>query len=417
MLGGGGTAYAIFNLIVQLTALVLLAVHHDRVWHFVRHAPLGLRLLVGLSVILPLIQVVPLPPALWQSLPGRELVAETYMLAGLPAGQWMPVSVDVMRSFVAFCGTLAPAAVIAVGSTLRREELLPLCWVLPGAAIAAFLLGALQLSSAGAMGQIYEGRMEGNVLYATFANRNSTGLFFVLTAILVAALPLSANPQVLILRIGAFVALAAGVVLTQSRSSMALLLLAAAFAGARLLALRWPGLKIGWLAGAGALIAVILAVAVVTQSSGRMADSLDRFSDLSSDRPEMWEDGLYAAERYWPIGAGMGSFDEVFQIDESLEHVSPRRAGRAHNDYIELGIEAGLPGFAVLAGWLALIGWAVLRPGALAGEWRWMRAGAGLGLTCIAAQSVLDYPLRNQTLLCVAALLVVVLAYRERDVR
>ena len=44
----------------------------------------------------------------------------------------------------------------------------------------------------------------------------------------------------------------------------------------------------------------------------------------------------------------------------------------------------------------------------------WMRLGAGLGIACIAAQSVLDYPLRNQTLLCVAALLVVLLCEKRR---
>jgi len=410
-LGGGGLAYALNNLIVQLSALLIIAFHKDRAWQFFREAPLALRILVVLSVALPLVQIVPLPASLWHNMPGRDLVRQSFELAEIPAYSWFPLSVDTMRSVVAFCGTLAPAAIIVIGSTLERDELTQLGWALTVAALAAFLLGVVQLATAGNSGLIYDGRADGDVLYATFANRNSAGMFFVLAVIVQTALPIPRQPIAQMLRLGAFAILAVAVILTQSRSSMVLLLVAGAFAGARLLAMRWPGLKLGWLAGAGTLIAALLAVLAVTQSDGRMRASLDRFSDISTDRPAMWEDGLYAAGRYWPAGTGMGTFDEVFQIDESLEHISPRRAGRAHNDYIELGIEAGIYGLVLLAAWFVWIGWAALQ--SLPGEWRWMRAGAAIGLACIAAQSLLDYPLRNQTLLCVAALLVAILASRQ----
>ena len=60
------------------------------------------------------------------------------------------------------------------------------------------------------------------VLYAVFANRNSTALFFVLAIVLLRALPAATGPQRLWC-LGGGAALALGTVLTQSRSGMALL--------------------------------------------------------------------------------------------------------------------------------------------------------------------------------------------------
>ena len=102
----------------------------------------------------------------------------------------------------------------------------------------------------------------------------------------------------------------------------------------------------------------------------------------------------------------MGTFDEVFQVDESLEYVSSRTAGRAHMDYYELAIEAGAAGLLLAALWLVWTGfasWTALR------RLDWM-ALAGTGIViCIAAQSVLSFPLRNQTMLAIVALAITLL--------
>jgi hypothetical protein len=156
-----------------------------------------------------------------------------------------------------------------------------------------------------------------------------------------------------------------------------------------------------------ALVVAVVAIGVVL-SSGRGQASLSRFDDKDGMRAEMREDARYVAGRYWPVGAGMGTFDEVFQVDESLEYVSPRRAGRAHMDYLELAIEAGIAGALLAAGWLCwtlLGGWRALRrPGA------WPARAATFGILSIAAQSTLAFPLRSQAMLCVAAMAIVLIA-------
>jgi O-antigen ligase len=141
--------------------------------------------------------------------------------------------------------------------------------------------------------------------------------------------------------------------------------------------------------------------AVVITSPGRVSATLERFEAKDDPRRFIWDDATYSADRYWPVGAGMGTFDDIYQVDESLENLTKRRAGRAHNDYIELTIEAGAFGLALAAAWFVLIGWLSWR--ARLSSQRWTAWAGSTFLLAIALQSITDYPLRNQTILALAA--------------
>ena len=421
-LGGGGVGYGLRNLAIQLFAIAVLANNPALVARFMREAPRMLVLLVACSIALPLVQLVPLPPSIWQGLPERDLVIRSLALAGGAQELWYPLSLDRARTLVAFCGTLAPACIIVIGCALPTVEKLRLCRTLVVAALAAFLLGAAQLASANSFGILFPIEANTDVFYATFANRNSTGLFFALGALLCAVLA-SDSKRALLPAVGAGAFLALGTVLTQSRSSMALLSVVILFAAIVAISMasgtraKSRAAKSGtrWVAAVAlAVFALVMAAGAVSfMNGGRVATSAQRLVDTTTDRPEVWEDGIYAARQLWPAGSGMGTFDEVFQLYESLEYVSPKRAGRAHQDYIELAMEAGPAGLLILAGWLGWICWTTLRQ--FPTTRRWIALGAGSGLGMIALQSLLDYPLRNQTLLCVAALMVVLLARHRED--
>ena len=411
LIGGGGLAYGLRNLAIQLVALAILAANPSLIRSFIARAPRPLPILVACSLALPLVQLVPLPPGLWQALPGRGPVEESFAILGVEDA-WFPLSLDPMRSFVAFCGTLAPATIVIVASQLDTEERLRLVRTAILACALVFAIGAVQLTSANTLGLLYAERTQPDVLYATFPNRNSTAMLFVVALALLAGtgarLRLPGGRWTLA-ALAAFFVL--GAVLTQSRSGMALLVPVAAFAAWRGADERANGWRIVTLGG-------IVAVAVLgasLASGGRVSDSVERFSEGAADRPEMWEDSLYAARHYAPFGSGMGTFDEVFQLHESLEYVSPRKAGRAHSDWLEIAIEGGVVALALALGWLAWSGYAALK--APASQDRWMRRGAGVAIGCIALQSLLDYPLRNQSLLCMAALCVAVLAWQREAAR
>lgn len=415
--GGGGVGAPLFNLIVQLGALLVLAMQPRAVRAFAMETPRPLQLLLLLTLAIPLLQVVPLPPALWRSLPGRDLVSEVMLATGVTEPGWFPLSVHPVRTFIAFASLIAPATIIVIGSSLSEKHRTHLLIVFGALAGLCVLLGAAQASAQGEWFQIHAVRETTEVLTATFANRNSSGVFFVLALYALAALPWQNWPRSIVLPgIAGGGLLALATILTQSRSSMVLLFIPLALMGWRAFAVRIG--KNDGLSGAGgslAISAVLIALvfgtalALSTLAGGRTAGSFARFAETQTDRPAMWEDAFTAAAHYAPLGSGMGTFDDVFQIHESLENVSPRRAGRAHSDWIEIVIEAGYPALLLALAWL---GWGVRR-GFAAGCWSGRASAAGI--LCIALQSLVDYPLRTQTLLCIAAVFVVMLAPSGRE--
>lgn len=402
VLGGGGVAYGLSNLVVQLLALALLALYREHFFAFWRGAPLCLRALAAATISVPVAGLVTLPPTVWTGLPGRELAVEALELVG--GAGWRPFSLDPGRTLVAVLGLIVPLTVLALAWHVPRRDLVRLGWLVVALGFANFLIGVPQVLSNGSWGLLYPENPMPGVLFGSFANRNSTGLFLVACAILLALLPpLRPLPGIAWLKTAGGTVLAVGVVLTGSRSAMALGA-AALLAGLLgwLLSREWAALRPRTLVLGTAAVAAMGLTAIAVLPGSRAEVSLNRFARSNDARAFIWEDAVFSARRYWPLGAGMGTFDEVFQADESLENLTERRAGRAHNDYLEVAVEAGLPGLLVIAGWLALIGWH-----SFAARHRSERRIAWAGsavLLAIALQSLVDYPLRNQALLAVAAL-------------
>ena len=421
VLGGGGVGSALANLCVQLVALALLAGNLPAFVAFFRAAPKALAVLVTMTCALPLVQLIPLPPSMWTALPGRDLVRESLELAG--GAGWFPATVNRSATLVAFLSLVAPLVVLVIGWSLPPKAVEQARRAMIGLGIGCAGLGFFQVLGGGILVPYPENPMPG-VLFGTFGNRNSAGLFLVCCLLLLVSSPVWPRRRLALAMIfGAGLVLVLAVLLTQSRSSIGLLVLPAWLLAARLFAAlraRWTRQGEGQrertctILLPGLLLAIAtLGAATAILDSGRVQTSLSRFDDGDGARAGMRADAAVAARAFWPAGAGMGTFDDVFQAYESLENVSPRTAGRAHNDYLELAIEAGLPGL-VLAGlwaaWLAFVVALTLARRRVGRQDFWSGLGAGGALVGIALQSIIDYPLRNQTMLCLAAFAILLVA-------
>ncbi|MEL6487660.1 MAG: O-antigen ligase family protein [Pseudomonadota bacterium] len=413
--GGGGVRYGLANLIVQLTALGLVAIYRDAFLRFWRTAPRLLTILVGFSVAIPALHLVPLPADVWTALPGRGLAAEAR--AAVDARGWAPASLDRARTLVALTGLIVPLTVLCIGWTIKRERVFMLGWLIVAMGLVNVFVGVGQALSSDALTSFYPETPMAGVLFGTFANRNSTGVFLVCALTLACLLPpIKAHPLELPARLAVCALLLLAIVLTKSRTSLALaglplLLAAAGFAFDRIASSsskQGSGATRALQLGGGALVVVLAVVSLFAAAPGRLGDTLERFERDGSAREYIWEDSLYASQRYWPAGAGMGTFDEVFQVDEALENITARRAGRAHNDYLEVAIEAGLPGLLAIAVWLLALAWLTWR--ARFSPHRWIAWSGSAILLAIALQSITDYPLRNQTMLAVGAFALLLLA-------
>ncbi|MAY20104.1 MAG: hypothetical protein CL955_05755 [Erythrobacteraceae bacterium] len=407
--GGGGSKYGMANMLVQLAALAALAFNREAFFEFWKSAPFALKALTGLSILLPALYLVPLPQSVWSTLPGRDLMAKSYELVGREG--WASASVEPVRTLLALTALIVPLALLTIGWSASRERLVQVGWIAVALGLVNMLIGIPQVLTNSEVGVLYPENPMPGVLFGTFANRNSTGLFLVGTLALAALLP--ALPQFrrqeLLVRAGACTLLLVAIMLTRSRTALVLAMLPLGLVGLRVLLARTTQGKSGlWVALGGIALIAGTGAIVAVAAPGRVGAVLERFDDADTDaRAYIWEDAVYSVDRFWPLGSGTGTFDDVFQLDESLENLTLRRAGRAHNDYLEVAIEAGIPGLTLVAAWILLLGWLAWR--ARRSSDRWVAWSGGAALLAIALQSITDYPLRNLSLLGFAGFALLIL--------
>lgn len=424
--GGGGTPSPSTELVVELAALVAVSA-----WYWFAANDRGYRLaasdwpllsLVGLVVAIPLLQLVPLPPAIWQRLPGRSVEVQALTLIGR-ANAWMPVSESPSRTVASVLSMIPSVAMLFMVSHLQRRDRFKLIGLVAALGLLAAIVGVFQL--AGGHSNWFRFYSNDRRLFATGfqANRNAAADILLIAALALAAWraggfnfkPLrSLNPFIL----AAFIFLSLSVVLTGSRTGVVLIVVAMIAAGAmfvRAEALRsWK--VVGGLVTCGvALVASLYFLTV----NGRVQQTLQRFDTGEAVRPEIWRDAVYAIGQHWPVGSGTGTFQPVFAAAERLEFVRPEFSNRAHNDYLEYALEVGIAAPAVLA--IILIFAAVrLRVMFFAREDGRQRI-LGLfvlgALLILALHSLVDYPERSLSLAVLTGMLGGLLGRMESGAR
>ncbi|MBF7012803.1 O-antigen ligase family protein [Novosphingobium resinovorum] len=411
--GGGGSAAGVANLVVQLAALAVLAFHRRALLEFFSQAPRAFAIVLVVTILLPLVQCIPLPPLVWQQLPGRNLAVQSLALVG-HTNDWMPFSLNVRRTFIAFLSLMPPLAILILTWRANDSVFRTLLIVLVGSCIMEIILGTQQLAFGNRQFMLYAEAVGSQDLHGTFANRNTAGLFMNVALCAVIGLlwrPLH-NPLHLMIGVALGILFGLGLFLTQSRSSMTLVVVPAAMLFVYLWALRHA-----LFAHRSRVIALAAGLGLVTATTCLLADnvkiqrSLSRFDTMEDARPAIWQDTQLSIARFWPVGSGIGTFDEVFQLDESLENLSPGRAARAHNEYLEITLESGVMGPFLVGSWIIVMviaAWRAVRKSTDRGP----RVAASAVFMLLAFQSILDYPLRSQTLLCVAGLMLGILLSR-----
>src|SRR3954468_13944454 len=149
-IGGAGDSFPLLEMLLELSALATLG-------YFAltrRNRPLDLEtrlalVLLGLVLLLPLLQLIPLPPDVWHRIPGRETAAQLDRIMGW--GLWRPFSLDVEGTVRSFLELLVPAAIFVGCIFLSLQERIRLFWILIAFAVFSGLLGITQLVSGGSL--------------------------------------------------------------------------------------------------------------------------------------------------------------------------------------------------------------------------------------------------------------------------
>lgn len=367
-------------------------------------------LLWGAWFLLLLVQVVPLSPAIWHQLPGRDGAVAIYELAGW-AGKWHALSLTPDKSWAVIFVSLPPFLMFLLSSRASREDLRRYLVIFLGVATLSAALGILQFGAgAGSPFYPYDTAHQGAGV-GLFINRNHQATFLLLAIILSPALhALGAERRSRAARGGrgglmAFILamiLSGGVLATTSRTGIMLLPFAILVALGVAYIAGATGRKLFWGLGAVALIGLAMIPTPIVQHI------LERFSTVAEDdRGAYWSNTRHAIGQYFPAGSGLGSFRTIYPMVEPLEQVGPLRVNNAHNDYLEVALEAGLPGVILVFLVVALIVAAVihgLRRSNPPRRRALILACAG-GLFILMGFSLVDYPLRMRSIAVVAALL------------
>jgi O-antigen ligase len=423
--GGGSSWPDVLSLLYVRPVLVFIAIIALVLYRQDMHSLRPPTLLLTALAAWIAIQLIPLPPVLWQNLPGHGLIQDIGTAAGLQT-VWRPISISPDATFNALLACIPAFTALAVAAPLNdrtRQSLLGLLLIL---IIFSMLLGVLQIASGDTSFLLYRKSNEDTAV-GLFSNRNHFALLLASGLPLFSAWSLGGETassrdrslgRSFLAGVGALFILVM-IIATGSRAGLALAVLAAV-AGA---AIRWcntervrttslrPRRRTVIIVIA-CIATVLLVLGATILFKGVAFERLFRTTgELSTEKRLSLAPVVFSAIGiYLPFGSGLGTFDHMFRQIEPDWALTPTYFNHAHNEPFEVLLTGGLPAALIL---IAFIVWVAqlcrqavtLGPGPLAA-----RAQAGTAMIVLAVlASLVDYPLRTP-LMDVLAIFAVVLA-------
>ncbi len=406
---GGGTAVGQFSdQLVEVVSVPLLFLGLARLmgrrWEPGWAPALSL---LGLILALPLLQLVPLPPAIWTLLPGRAAVVEVYQAAGLPIG-WRPFSLAPFATFYSFLSLLPAAALFVAALQLETSQRFRL--LIAPLAIAALsgLLGVVQVLSRDASSISMQNAANVGYAIGFFANRNH------FAALVYVMLPFAIVWTVRGMRGsrdrawffgllfgGAVIAsLLVGLSSAFSRAGVALgvvSLLGSAF-------IVWRSARASRLGRLPVIIASVCLLVFAAVMQLGLVQLLIQRSAVDGSRRSIARLTMEAIQSYSFAGSGFGTFVPIFKSFEQPSDIIVFFINHAHNDYLELALEGGILAVALIAAyfvWYFVRFWAIwlARDDRGTSSQRLLASAASLSIALLLLHSLLDYPLRTITLM------------------
>jgi O-antigen ligase len=429
LLGGGTRGGFLSDALLQFLAIPLLLLSASRFgdlfWQHrakLRQVRWEIAFCVA-AVLVPLLQLVPLPPVLWTLLPHREpLIASFDGLGhGLP---WLPISVSPNATWLSVAALL-PTLAVFFGTILlgyRERRLLSLGVVAFG--IASSFLGLLQIAQGPASRLRFFSATNLSEAVGFFANRNHFAAFLYVVLLFAAVWAIDIGSAVgpwrdrrifearSVVTITAsfltIVVLLAAEAMARSRAGMILTMVSLAGVYGLVLTDRrrrtLSATPLNFLfAAAGTAFILVVQFALYRVLARFNTDPLD---DL---RLQFARTTIEAAWAYMPFGAGMGTFVPVYAMFEKPQDLFAHAyINHAHDDILELWLETGIFGIALMGAFAA---WFVSRAAKI---WRYGTVGANefdrslaraatVAVALIVIHSFLDYPLRTAAMTAIFA--------------
>jgi O-antigen ligase len=344
LVGGASRENALQVGFVELAGLILLPWALMRLAVATQLKPLILPgLIIAGAVLVPLIQLVPLPPEVWTAMPGGDRVAAIYRAAQIPLN-WRPLSLVPGLTLHSALALIVPITVFLSWLTLTSSERKLGLIAILAAVLAGLMLGVVQMAGGGqTTGYLYQNTNLGS-LVGFFSNRNHEASLLLCTLPIAAALMAKSDSRkirgAVFAIVGLGVAIAIILALAAVRSRAGILLAGPVLLASFAVALSSSQTRFS---RNGIILAAIILCAIAIIVPFGLGPILARFETSLVDdlrfavAPDIWQ----AARGYFPWGSGLGSFDNVYRTFEHLNRVSYEFLNHAHDDYLELALEVG----------------------------------------------------------------------------
>lgn len=394
------------------------------------------------------IQQLPMPPAVWQSLAGRELIQALDQRLGM-VDQWRSISLAPSHTANSMFALVVPIAALLTAVTVPVPQRKMFWWIIWFFGIASAVLSLMQfVAGPGSAAYLYR-ITNGTSLVGLFSNRNHNAVLLsiaLMSSGWLAFVELQSPKR----RTGVLFALAASVL------TFLLIILAIGsrlgficgivgfFVGYALFMAGYerrppkrprqttkalPPPKRQLTSGGSPLLlraglpVIMLTLLTIMFYFSERANSLSRLVNEKADdevRLQALPQILDLLTTYGFLGAGFGTFPRIFQIVEPDSMLSPTYLNHAHNDWLQFPIEGGVPAVLLLLAGLAWLVWTFVRHrGHSAAPNIFQtaeRRTIAAGLLVFVLASAVDYPLRTPSLAMVAVLLAVMLqTVNDRD--
>lgn len=370
MLGGGTRSGLLSDAVLQLISvggLVAVLFRWDRI-----RATAGSQVvfLIGAIVLLPLLQLVPLPAQVVALIEPNTTVVDTLRLVGLDPS-FRALSAAPYATALSALSLLPPMTLLLSMLTLTGSERRSLCLVLVGLCLISIVLGLLQLASGSNSALRFYAFTNYDDAVGFFANRNHfSALIYCSLVFVLALIPQpdtaraekkrkpagSALPDAAMLTVwtGAIFVLVVAVMMARSRAGI--LLAMTGLAMAPLINKRMSRILPDKTMRRVALLVIGLVVLFVFEFAAyRM---VERFSGdpYADGRIPFARNTITAAKAFMPFGSGVGTFPLVYpQFPKASDETIDAFANRAHSDVLEFWLEGGLLSIGIAVAFLALL--------------------------------------------------------------
>lgn len=372
------------------------------------------------AVVLLVLQLIPLPPDLWAALPGRGTVEAGFAMLGYER-PWLPLSLAPYDTLESGYALLPPLAVVVMIVTLQWYKESWIASVVLVGAFASVLLGAVQVASAGTADWAYLYEFSNSGAVGFFANRNHMATLLLAAIPFAGALFAAAHPQVktrskafamLSIGAGGFLVVITGLVLNDSLAALALAL---PVIGATVLLLP-IGWRLRWLLLPLAAVALVASIVMLGTSPVGSVPVDSTSPEANYSRSAIWVVTARAISETFPAGVGFGTFPGVYALQEDPSAIGRTYVNHAHNDYLEIVLEAGLPGLALMVLFLLWWCWQALRIWRSPVSSQFAKA-ATIASAAILVHSIVDYPLRTTAIASLFAACVAMMAQAQAPAR